>query len=51
MLVRLRSGDDVIELQADGYAVFDEDAGLVIISDHTLLRKEEFPDLEVLWIV
>lgn len=51
MRIRIRSGSDEIELECDSYAVFDEDAGLLLVSDHTLITGADALGYELVWIV
>ena len=51
MRVLLRSGTAVIEAECDAYAVFDDDAALLIVSDHTLIEESDMKGFEVVWIV
>ena len=51
MRVRIRSDGSVIELECDAYAVFDKEAALLLISDHTLVEEEDLGGFEIVWIV
>lgn len=51
MLIRLRSDSSVIELDCDAYALFDREAGLLIVSDHTLIEEQDIDGFELVWVV
>lgn len=51
MRVRLRSCGEVVEFACDAYAVFDEEAALLLVSDSTLLESEDLDRFEIVWIV
>lgn len=51
MRIRIRSDASVIEIECDAYAVFDDDAALLLVSDHTLLEGDDLNGFEIVWIV
>lgn len=51
MRLRIRSGTDELDLECDAYAVFDDGAGLLLVSDHTLIAEDDLSGFELVWIV
>jgi hypothetical protein len=51
MRIRLRNEGSVIELECDAYALFDSEAMLLIVSDHTLIDRADTEGFEIVWIV
>ena len=51
MRLKVRSGSDVVVLECDAYAVFDDEAMMLIVSDHTLVEENETKGFEIVWVV